>query len=201
VREEAVVPFRVPRNQIAMGTEFRSTWLTASLQLLRDKGLFDRYLVELPREYHDPILHSVAAVWLPARVCVAHYAACDKLGISTQEAVQNGKEITRRLQKTIFSVGFRIAREAGITPFRTLGALHAVWHREWRGGDVAVFKIGPKDARIEIVGYPGAAIPYCRHGLRGIAMGMSELVCTKAYAQEIRELCTATTLGFRIAWA
>ena len=201
MQEEVVVPFRQPRDRIPIGAEFKSTWLTASLDLLRAKGLFDRYLATLPREYHEAILHSVAGVWLPEKVCVAHYSACDKLGLSTQDAVQNGREITKRLQKTIFSAGFRIAREAGITPFHTLGALHTVWHREWKGGDVAIFKIGPKDARVEIIGYTGAGIAYCRHGLRGVAMGMCELVCTKAYAQEIRDLCTPTTMGMKVSWA
>jgi hypothetical protein len=75
------------------------------------------------------------------------------------------------------------------------------YSREWRGGAVAVFKTGPKDARVEMVGFPCAPIPHCRQGLRGVIGGMCELVCTKAYVSEIRGLCTDTTLGYTVAWA
>jgi hypothetical protein len=201
VVEEVIVPFKVPRDQIPQGTEFKSVWLASSLHLLRERGLFNRYLENLPKQHHDPILHSIAGVWLPAQLCYEHYKACDKLGLPITEQVALGKAAMHRLQKTIFSMGFRAAREAGVTPFNVLGQISASWDREWKGGGVSITKVGPKDARVDIVGFIGSPIPYCRNGLRGVAMGLCELVCTKAYAQEIRELCTETTLGFRVAWA
>jgi hypothetical protein len=199
--EEVIVPFRVPRDQVPMGTHFKSTWLSASLEIMRERRLMEPYLEKLPKQFHDPILHSIAGVWLPAEVIVEHYRACDQLGLSLPEQVAGGKAILNRLQKTIFSMGFRAAREAGVTPFNVLKQLPANWDREWKGGGVGIFKIGPKDARVEMLGFAGAAIPYCRNGLRGVVMGLCELVCTKAYAQEIRELCTPTSVAFRVAWA
>jgi hypothetical protein len=163
--------------------------------------MFDRYLENLPRAYHEPILQSIAGTWLPVDICVAHYKAIDALGLAVTEQVQLGKEAIQRLQKTIFSMAFHAVREAGVTPFRILRSLPSAWDREWKGGGIAVWKVGPKDARVEIVGFPGCAIPYCRNGIRGIAMGMCELVCTKAYAQEIRGLTSSTTLGIRVSWA
>lgn len=201
VLDEVVVPFRVPRDQITMGTEFKSTWLTASLDLLRERGLFERYLENLPKPYHEAVIHSIAGVWLPAEVCVAHYRAADALGLSPLEHVALGKAVTLRLQKTIFSIGFRAARELGVTPWTLLKLLPTSWHREWKGGGVAIFKLGPKEARVEIVGFGGMEFAYCRNGLRGVITGLCELVCTKAYAQEIRGLCTKTTAGFRVSWA
>jgi hypothetical protein len=200
-QEEAIVPFRVPRDQIPVGSEFRVIWIQASLELLRENGLFDRYVKNLPEQFHQPLLHSIAGTWLPAQMCVEHYKACDALGVPMTQQVALGRAVAHRLQKTIFALGFRAAREAGVTPFTILKQFPANWEREWRGGGVGVFKVGPKDARIEIVGFTGAPIPYCRNGLRGVLMGLSELVCTKAYASEIRALCTDTTLGFRVAWA
>ena len=199
--EDVIAPFRAPREQVGITTEFRSTWLTASLDGLRERGYFDRYLANLPREHHDAIVHSIAGVWLPAAVCVAHYKACDALGLSTADQIANGRAVFARLQKTIFSVGFRAAREAGVTPWNVLKVLPAVFHREWRGGGCGIFKMGPKDARIELIGFPCAAIPYARIALRGVAMAMCELVCEKAYAQDIRYLCTETSIGYRVAWA
>jgi hypothetical protein len=199
--EETIVPFRVPRHRIPMGTEFRSTWLTASLEIFRERGYFDRYLANLEPDYHEPILRSIAGVWLPDSICVAHYRAADALGLSVQEQLANGKAALQRLQKTIFSFGFHAAREVGVTPWTMLKALPKTWDREWRGGGIGIFKIGPKDARIEIIGFRGCAIAYCRNGMRGVAMGLCELVCSKAYAREIPALCTDSTVGFHVSWA
>ncbi len=199
--EEAIVPFRVPRDRVPMGTEFRVIWIQASLELLREHGLFDRYLQNLPQEFHQPLLQSIAGTWLPAQMCVEHYKACDAMGIPASQQVALGKAVAHRLQKTIFALGFRAAREAGVTPWTILKQFPVSWDREWKGGGVGVFKVGPKDARVEIVGFAGAPVAYCRNGLRGVLAGLCELVCTKAYATELRALCTETTLGFRVAWA
>ncbi len=184
-----------------MGTEFRSTWLNGSLTVLRSRGYFDAYLANLPPRYHDPILRSIAGTWLPAEVVVAHYRAIDALPLTTLERVDWGREVTKNLQRTIFSAAFAAARTAGVTPWAIMKVFPVSVSREWKGGAMAVFKVGPKDARIEIVGIPCLGIGHCRAGLRGITMALCELVCTKAYAQDIPELCGDSTLGFRVAWA
>lgn len=199
--EEVIVPFPCAREAVPMGKEFRSTWLAGSLAVIRAHGAFERYLANLPARYHDPILRSVAGTWLPAEVAVAHYRAVDALGISGPERVQWGREITANLQKTIFSVGFSAAREIGVTPWTMLKLVPVSFSREWRGGAVAVFRCGPKDARVEIAGFPCSPIPHCRAGLRGVVMALCDRVCTKSYAQEIRALCTESTLGFGVSWA
>ena len=198
---EVVVPFHVPRDRVREGTEFRSTWLTASLEALRANALFERYLTLLPLKYHDPILRSVAGMWLPIEIGMAHYNACDALGLTVPEQVALGKFVFKRLERTIFSLAFHAARGVGVTPWSTLRILPAVLARELRGGACAVYKVGPKDAHIEIIGFPCCSIPYCRTALRGMAVGVCELVCAKAYAQEIRELSSDTSVGYRVAWA
>ena len=199
--EEVVVPFPVARELVPMGTEFRSTWLNGSIEVLKTHGAFERYLENLPKELHEPILRSIAGTWLPAHIAVAHYRAIDALGVSTPERIAWGKEITRHLRKTIFSIGFHAARDVGVTPWAILKLFPVSFTREWRGGAAAVFKVGPKDARVEIAGFPISSIPHCRTGLRGVIGGMCELVCTKVYVNEIRDLCTESTLGYRVAWA
>jgi hypothetical protein len=199
--EEAIVPFPVARELVPMGTEFKSTWLAGSIGVLKAHGAFERYVANLPGKYHEPILRSIAGTWLPAEVAVAHYRAIDALGISTPERIAWGKEITQHLKKTIFSVGFSAARDVGVTPWAILKLFPTSFTREWRGGAAAIFRVGPKDARVEIAGFPVSPIPHCRTGLRGVLAGMCELVCTKAYANEIKPLCTDTTLGYRVAWA
>jgi hypothetical protein len=198
---EVVVPFRVPRELVRPTTEFKSTWLTASLDTLRARGHFPRYLENLSPEHHDTVLNSIAGVWVPFEVCLAHYRACDALGLTTAEQILIGRGVLERLQKTIFSLAFRVAREAGVTPWTMLKVFPAEFERQWRGGACGIFQVGPKDARMEIIGFPVAAVPYARIALRGLAMGLCELVCTKSYVNDVRDLCNDTTIAYRIAWA
>jgi hypothetical protein len=198
---EPVVPFRVRREHVPLGTAFRSTWLSASLGRLRERGLLQRYQELLPATHHDAVLRSIAGTWLPAEIAVAHYRALDGLGDGHAEMIQGGREITRRLEKTIFALGFRAARELGVTPWSTLRMLPTIFEREWRGGGMAVFRLAPKDARIEFAGFPCAPVPYCRIGMRGVIMAMCEPVCTKAFCREISHLCSETTLGYTVSWA
>ena len=62
--QTVVLPFPGPLESIPQATEFRSTWLTSSLEGLRQHGHFERYLTLL-EGYQDEILTSVAASWIP----------------------------------------------------------------------------------------------------------------------------------------
>ena len=200
-RDDVVAPFRVSRELVRPTTEFKSTWLTASLETLRARGHFDRYLTLLPAENHEPILRSIAGVWLPFEVCLAHYRACDALSLTVAEQIAMGRGVLDRLQRTIFSLAFRVAREAGVTPWTMLKVFPAEFERQWRGGACGIFRLGPKDARMEIIGFPVAAVPYARIALRGMVIGLSELVCAKCYVHDIRALCDDMTIAYRVAWA
>jgi hypothetical protein len=199
--EEVVAPFRIARELVRPTTAFKSTWLTASLDTLRSRGHFDRYLERLPVEHHEPVLGSIAGVWLPVEVCIAHYRACDALALTVAEQIMIGRGVLQRLQRTIFSLAFRVAREAGVTPWNILKTFPNEFDRQWRGGACGIFKLGPKDARFEMIGFPVAAIPYARTALRGMVMGLAELVCTKCYVHDIRERCDDMTIAYRVAWA
>jgi hypothetical protein len=198
---DVVVPFRVARELVRPTTEFKSTWLTASLDTLRERGHFERYLAFLTPEHRDAIVGSIAGTWVPVDVCYAHYRACDALGLNVAEQLQMGRGVLDRLQRTIFSLAFRVAREAGVTPWTMLKIFPMEFERQWRGGACGIFRIGPKDARVELIGFPVSAIPYARIALRGMAMGLCELVCARCYVHDVRELCTDTSIAYRVAWA
>jgi len=198
---EIVVPFRTPRGQVTPASAFRSTWLSASLDGLRSQGHFARYLEHLPSKHHDAILHSIAGVWLPIEIALAHYTACDALGLTQAEQVAMGREVLKRLRKTIFSLAFHAARDVGVTPWTLIKLLPAQFEREFRGGACGIFRMGPKDARVELIGFPLSVSPYTRAALRGIAHGLCEPLCSRVYTQELRELCTPMTIGYRVAWA
>jgi hypothetical protein len=199
--DDAISPFATPKNLVRPATQFRSTWLTSSMRALRERNLEAAYFARLPRIYHEAVRSSVAGVWLPIEVAEAHYAACDGLGLQPSEIMEIGKAVTRFAHKTSYSFALRLVSEAGVTPWTCFGIQQRLWAQVWVGGDVGTFKLGPKEARVEIVGWPCSRFAYCRVAMRGLLVGQTELFCSKAYAHEIPSLCTKTSLGYRVAWA
>lgn len=201
--EEVLVPFPggVSRTHVPPTTEFRSTWLSSSLRSIRERKLLESYLSHLPAEYHEPVLSTVVGVWLPSEIAVAHYEACDRLGLTEQEQVAIGADVGRHALGTVLSVAVSLAKGAGVTPWTILTRLPSVWQRIWIGGGVAIIKVGPKDARAEIGGWPCARVPYTRVALRGVISGLVGLFSEKAYVRELRPLCTQMTLAYRVSWA
>ncbi len=198
---EAFVPYDYPRGRVPQVRSFRSTWLVSSIAALRERGLIERYLGFLPEKHHQSVLASVAGIWLPIEVALAHYDACESLHLPPEEVIAIGRQVTELVHKTSYSLAIRLVKEAGVTPWACLSIQKRLWQRVWEGGDVAVFKLGPKEARVEVAGWPCSRVPYCRRALRGLLVGQTELFCKKAYATEITHLCTPTTLGYRVAWA
>lgn len=201
--EEVLIPYPngAARHLVPVATQFRSTWLTSSLRAIRDRKLLERYLTHLPREHHDAVLNIVVGVWLPTDVATAHYMACDKLGLSSFDIFDIGSEVGKYAQGSVMSVAVQLAKGAGVTPWTVLVRLPDLWKRIWIGGGVAVYKHGPKEARLEIAGFPASSTTYCRVALRGVVTGLVSLFCTKTYVKEIPQLCGPLTLAYRVSWA
>jgi hypothetical protein len=198
--EDIVVAFTSPRARVQDATSFRSTWLSSSLLALRERNLTDRYLTLLPREHHQAVLESVAGVWLPIDVAVAHYTACDGLGLSRREAWDLGVEVTRKVHGTSLALAIRLAKNAGVTPWSILAQLNRLWERVWRGGGVAVYRRGPKEAVIEVIQWRCAGIRYVRDTMPAVVHGIVEMFCKKAYVTDVASLATTSSLGMKVQW-
>jgi hypothetical protein len=201
--EEQLIPFPGggSRTSVPAVTHFRSTWLSSSLRSLKTRDLLTPYLAHLPPRHHEAVLNAVVGVWLPIEVCVAHYAACDALQLPSGEIIAIGREATTQVHGTVLATFVRLAKGAGATPWTVLGRLQDLWIRIWMGGGVCVTKLGPKEARIELGGWPLAESNYCRIAMRGVIPALTDLFCTKSYATEITPLTSRTTLGYCLSWA
>jgi hypothetical protein len=198
-REEVVL--QLPRGRVAVATEVRSSLIFSSLQSLRSHGLFDRYVSLVAPEFRDTILNSVAGVWLPMRVGVAHYQACEDLGIPAADQVAIGHEVGNRIQGSLVGMLLRSARGAGATPWTVLGQLDRLWDRVFRGGaGPLVMRRGPKEARVELIGLPLLGVPYFRHAYRGTFLAGLELFSNKVYVHEGARRLDGTA-EFRVSWA
>ena len=198
---EPFLPLPGARGAIPMASEFRSTWLTTSVRALKERGHLDGYLAALPTEHHAPVLDSVAGIWLPVKVALAHYEALDSLALPVTEQIDMGLDVTRGVHGTVLGTLVRLATGAGVSPWTAFGNLQRLWERIWVGGAVGVWTLGPKEARLEIVAWPCARVPYCRVGLRGVILGLTELFCKKAYVHDLPRQWTGTSVAYRIQWA
>ncbi len=200
-RLEWVVALPHPRSEIADATHFRSTWLTASRATLTERGYGARYDANLDPTLRDAVLGAVPGTWLPMDVAFAHYQACDRLELGTDELLEIGRAATRRANPTTLSIASRVAQGVGVTPWTMLEQLDRLFARTSQGGAIGVARLGPKEARIEVHGFPLCALRYNRVTMRGILNAFVELFCTKSYAKEVSSITSARRIAYRLSWA
>ena len=172
-QEEAIVPLPGPRAKIPPVTAYRSTWVVSSLDGLRSHGHFERYLGGL-REHRGEILSCVAGTWLPMPVVRAHYQACDALGLSEEQITEMALGPGARVRRAWYSRLIAVAEKSHGDPWSVLAQLDRTWQRGANGGATAVFRVGPKDARVEYVGCELFRIPYFCQALRGVLVSLVE---------------------------
>ncbi len=200
MNEEAIVPWVPSRDAVRVLTAVRSTLISSSIVSLRAHGHGERYLAALPPEHHDIVLYTPAGVWMPVTHARAHYVACDKLGLTTQEILTIGSEVARATQKSILAGILRLAKEVGTTPWALYRGCGAYWQRTFQGSAIAIFQLGPKEARFEVAGCLLCETAYWRAAVRGLLTAVSEPFAQKVYVRDMPLLTSTTTCGYRISW-
>jgi hypothetical protein len=198
--DEVFLPFRSPRERMLHATAIRSTWVGSSLQAIRERSLFDQYIEHVAPEYRAPILESVAGVWLPMEVGLAHYQACDQLGLGKRERWEIGVHVTRKVHGTSLGLAIRLAKQTGVTPWTILAQIGRLWDRVYQGGDVAVYRRGPKEAVVEIAGWPLAPIPYVQQTMPAVVHAIVAMFCATVYTHDVPTLASTSSLGLRLQW-
>ncbi len=199
-REVVILPFPTAREAVPSVRRIRSGLLCSSIKSLREHGHFDAYLEKLPREHHARILSLTAATWIAPELAFHHYEACDGLGLSADEQELIGMQVAQHLQRGFLKVVLRLVVESGVTPWSVLERYQKLWERYFDGSAIAVYRLGPKEARAEVVGFPLARIGYIQVAVGGIMRGVTELVTKRVYVRKVAALCSSTTLGYRLSW-
>jgi len=200
---DTVVPLRAVGGRVLPVTQIRSTLLAGSVQTLRAKGYFERYRAALPTDVHPQILDAVAGSWMPIEIGMAHYAACDAIGLTPNEQFNNGREVSARVQNTMLGLLARTAKTiGGVTPWAGLEQFQRMWDRVMSGGSGAVYRTGPKEARVESHGNPLVKWAYFRNSWRGMFACAGELFCEKLYVADVSPAGAASHGHFvmRVAW-
>ena len=202
--EEVFLPFpggHARRDLVPGTSHVKGTWLGSEMHSLQIGGHLEAYMQRLAPDHRDTMRHSVARDWHPVSVLHAHYQACDGLGFTTAEMLAFGETSARHAQGTVLALTARIAASTAATPWTMLAQLQRFWDRFMRGGGVGVWRLGPKEARVEVVGFPGCAYRFGATGTRGVVQSALSLFCTRLHATEIPALASPTCMGIRLAWA
>lgn len=184
-----------------MATGCRSTLLVASLGTLERRGYRQAYERHIHPSHLQTITSAVAGVWLPMDLGLAHYRACDALGLTVGEQLDLGAEVVTRTTQSLMGTVLIAARAAGaVTVWSMLAKFGQVYTRNFKGGGATVTRVGPKDARIDVLGLPLAAVPYFRMAYLGSIRAAVDFFAQRAVVAEIRQACSESTLGFRASW-
>jgi hypothetical protein len=187
------------REDVQPVTAWRSTWVTSSLQTLRSRGLLERYMAVLPDEHRAAIPLTVPGVWLPIATARAHYQACDALGFSQSEARDLGLAVGDRAQGSILRTVVALVKGVGVDGWSLMDHVPRIWERGARGGAVAVYKVGPKEANVEVLGCELFEVPYFRAAFHGVVLGVLRLVTQRAYAHE-KAGSSSSDFVIRLQW-
>jgi hypothetical protein len=197
---ETIVPLPAPPDLIVPAKAIRSTTIISSFAALRALRVTDAYFAVLPAEHRPTIVGAVAGQWLPMDVGIAHYAAVESLGLSSEQARDNGRRVAERVQNSYFATLIR-PLGAGITPWSVLPRAPSLLARLVDGGACAVYRQGPKEAHIEIHGVPLARFAYVRLGWAGMFEGTLELIAKKVYARDVSTPSPLPVAALSVAWA
>lgn len=184
-------------------THVRGALLASSLQIIKDVGLYPRYLEALAAEYREQVLFALAMSWIPIDVAMAHYRACDVAAPSGAEMQKIADGLSKRYADTIHGSMLRAARAAGLDegPWVALRAQGRIWDRTYQGGGVRAYRTGLKDGLMEEVGLPLAKIPYFRSAHLLWLKTIAELVVKKVHIRIVPPRDgSQMTLAFSASW-
>jgi hypothetical protein len=181
--------------------ETRSTLIVSAILTLRARGFYERYTELLSPKLKEELLGLIAGIWIPAPLGLEHYRAVEQLALppSTIEAI--GAEMAERTSKTAIHSAVKMSKEIGVTPWAALAQAHRLRESTWRGTDIAVWKLGPKEARYDWVGQPYSEVPYFVTSFNGFMRALISMFCTRAYTHIVPERSTPTSFSIRISWA
>jgi hypothetical protein len=197
---EVHLAFRGPKANVRPVSELKSAMIVSAIQALRSRDLYERYLEVLAPEVRAPITTLVAGGWVPIELGLEHYRAADRLGLEPRVIESIGSEVAERMNKSFLAVAVQLSKRVGVTPWNALSLAHRITDLNWRGSDVAVYKVGAKEALYEWAGQPCAAIPYFVTSFSAHLRALASLFSDKAHARPIPERSSAMTLCCRLSW-
>ena len=158
--------------------QVRGILLMNAIANLREWGLYERYLEQLPQNARYTLQGVIAASWVDIGVAITHYEASAHLGIDEGRAADAGDRLGDRIAKTYLGMTLRTARGAGLDAFGfVLRRNNTMWDRMYQGGGTRLRQLGPKEVLLEDFGNPIFRFELCRIGYYAYWNALGRLCC------------------------
>jgi hypothetical protein len=200
ILEEPLVPHVGDPATVPLATQVRGTVILSSLKGLRSRGYGPRYMELLDRRHHEDVASLTALTWLPITFAAAHYDACDRLGLDRATIESLGLETGKFVKETVLRAVSRIATESGVTPWFVLSNADKLVGRNWIGSSIAVWKLGPKEARIEWIQQPLARFGYFRLAFGGVIHALLDRFARTVVVREVPRVAQDREVCHRLSW-
>jgi hypothetical protein len=199
---ETLVPPTTAYDRVVAATEVRGTLIASSRALLADAELEARYFAPVDPSIRGDIRDVMPLSWVSMDLTVAHYRAMDHVFPSPEQQIENGRLTAERTQNTYVRTIARALQASGrLDPAELLKRVAQATERAIRGGGaVAAYRTGPKDARVELVGYPFLAVGYARYGWQGMFESTLGLAAQRMFARQDMRFERDDRVAFLLSW-
>jgi hypothetical protein len=182
-------------------TAVRNVVIQSSIAQLQEAGYYERYLTIIDPQRLKELLSSFAPGWTPIDLALAHYEACDRLELTSDEQAALGQRIGARLQETALVSAAKRSRGSDFDLWTATGNLHRMWARLYQGGSAQVVKLGPKDKLVELRAFALSRCRYYRNAqLAGIGAAYEALGVKIASSKVVNYNLARDELTFHFTW-
>ncbi len=178
----------------------RGTNFVAGRRWLREQGLESRYFAALPDDARASVLAVQATEWVPMALVMTHYGALDTLELSPAREIEFGANVSRNINGTVLSTVASLAGRVGLSPLVPLKRAAKIFARNFRGGAVGIYRTGPREARIDVLGAPMATSSTHRGTIVGGFLDGARPFASGVWAAEIASQRTPTSYAIRLRW-
>jgi hypothetical protein len=155
---EIVIPHDLTRGPLQ---GIRRMIVHSSLMDLKEFGYYERYRPHMHPSELAEVSDAIGPGWLPLEFVLAHYRACDLIGLTDEEITNIGKRSGAKMQATLL-LGLNKAVPELRSPWETIGALSRMGRRVYEGGSSQFVKLGSKELLIENIRNPLFSFRYYR---------------------------------------
>ena len=175
--------------------------LASSISILRARRSEHEYFRALPPAHHEAIRSLVAQAWLPMELGVAHYQAMAVVFPETSDQLENGRLAAARAQNGYVQTIAKALHATGSADV-TLGLkrIPGVIGRIILGGECEVSLAGPKDARIELRGFPILATAYVHNAWQGMFESSLGGFSRRIFVRQDLAYGRADRMALQVSW-
>ncbi|MET0286735.1 MAG: hypothetical protein ABW352_19800 [Polyangiales bacterium] len=176
----------------------RGTILALDWRALREASVFEPYKAALEPTLREALLSATAGSWVPVDLVLAHYRALDALHLDEARAHQVGWSVGNGAHGAFLLTLIRLAGVLGVSPWSALEQSYKLWVRSWRGGAIAVHRLGDRLAEVSLrqVGVCGSH--FFRASFAGALCAGIAPFCEAPSAGEVAP--ARDSVDYRVTW-